>query len=96
MEASAWAPVVGDAGHLAGRLRTLLADGYRVVLAADGRGSATRMTEALAEEGVELALVLDDGDDGDGDGAHLARPGGHAVVASSTGVSSCRLPAWPC
>jgi transcription-repair coupling factor (superfamily II helicase) len=76
LEAGAWAPVVGDAGHLAGRLRTLLASGYRVVLAADGQGSANRMTAALADEGVALALAPDDADP-----ATLVRPGGHAVVA---------------
>ncbi len=76
VEARAWAPVVGDAGHLAGRLRDLLADGYRVVLAADGRGSATRMAAVLAEEGVTLAPVH-----AETDPAALVRPGGHTVVA---------------
>ncbi len=86
LEATGWAPVVGDAGHLAGRLRTLLADGYRVVLTADGRGSATRMASALGEEGVELALEPEHGDGGGGGGngdvGDLTKPGGHAVVAS--------------
>ncbi len=80
VEAKGWAPVVGDAGHLAGRLRALLAGGYRVVLAADGQGSAARMTAALAEEGVQLALAPErpgaDAND------PVLPPGGHAVVVS--------------
>ncbi|MDP9006820.1 MAG: DEAD/DEAH box helicase, partial [Actinomycetota bacterium] len=74
LAASGWAPVVGDAGHLASRLRSLLADGYRVVLAADGEGSATRLAAALRDEGVELTVHTGD------DHADLRASGGHAVV----------------
>ncbi len=74
LAASGWAPVVGDAGHLASRLRSLLTDGYRVVLAADGEGSATRLAAALRDEGVELTVHIGD------DHADLRASGGHAVV----------------
>ncbi len=51
-----------------------------VVLAADGQGSAARMTAALAEEGVQLALAPEhpgaDAND------PVLPPGGHAVVVS--------------
>jgi transcription-repair coupling factor (superfamily II helicase) len=80
VRASAWAPVVGDVGHLAGRLRSLLAERYRVVLAADGDGSAARMAAALGDEGVALAVHTST-DQGEGQVLDLRAPGGHVVVA---------------
>ncbi|HEV2809091.1 MAG TPA: transcription-repair coupling factor [Acidimicrobiales bacterium] len=80
VQASAWAPVVGDAGQLADRLRSLLADRYRVVLAADGDGSANRMAAALADEGVALTVHRHD-DRTDAEALDLSGPGGHVVVA---------------
>ena len=59
--ASGWDPVVGDGARLVEQLRELLADGYRVVVAADGSGSAHRIAELLADEGVALRLD-EDGD----------------------------------
>jgi transcription-repair coupling factor (superfamily II helicase) len=52
IEANAWDPVVGDAGRVASQITKLAADGFSVVIAADGRASASRMSEALAGEGV--------------------------------------------
>ncbi|MGI8759303.1 MAG: CarD family transcriptional regulator, partial [Acidimicrobiales bacterium] len=80
VQASGWAPVVGDAGHLADRLRSLLADRYRVVLAADGEGSASRMAAALADQGVELRHHAGSSPN-DGAVPDLRSPGGHVVVA---------------
>ena len=40
---TAFAPIAGDADHLARRLHGLAADGYRVVIAAEGHGSAARL-----------------------------------------------------
>ncbi|HVN52236.1 MAG TPA: transcription-repair coupling factor, partial [Acidimicrobiales bacterium] len=68
--AAGWSPVVGDGQALVKQLRELLSDGYRVVVAADGEGSAERIGQLLADEGVHL------GRDGQVD-----RPGGHLVVA---------------
>jgi transcription-repair coupling factor (superfamily II helicase) len=51
--ASAFDPVVGDADALARRLRALSGDGYRVVLAAEGTGSAQRLRDILAGEGLD-------------------------------------------
>jgi transcription-repair coupling factor (superfamily II helicase) len=51
--ASAFDPVVGDADALARRLRALAGDGYRVVLAAEGTGSAQRLRDILAGEGLD-------------------------------------------
>ncbi len=56
--ATAFDPVVGDTDALARRLESLRADGYRVVIAADGRGSADRLCLLLSQEGVN-APVLD-------------------------------------
>jgi transcription-repair coupling factor (superfamily II helicase) len=53
LAASAFDPVVGDADALARRLRALAGDGYRVVLAAEGTGSATRLHDILAGEGID-------------------------------------------
>ncbi len=53
--ASAFDPVVGDSAALAQRLRALTNDGYRVVLAAEGEGSAARVREVLANEGIDAS-----------------------------------------
>ncbi len=55
LAASAFDPVVGDADALARRLRALAGDGYRVVLAAEGTGSAQRLHDILAGEGLDAA-----------------------------------------
>ena len=53
LAATAFDPVVGDTAALADRLRALAAGGSRVVLAADGAGSADRLLHVLATDGVE-------------------------------------------
>ncbi len=74
VEASAWAPVVGEGTALVHRLTGLLQDGYRVVVAADGGGSAGRLAQILRDQGVELPLDTDHR-------ADLTKPGGRVVVA---------------
>jgi len=74
VEASGWGPVVGDGGGLVARLTQLLAGGYRVVVAADGEGSADRVAQLLRELGLDLPVHAEGGGD-------LTRPGGHIVVA---------------
>ncbi|HEY7104828.1 MAG TPA: transcription-repair coupling factor [Acidimicrobiia bacterium] len=56
--ATAFDPVVGDTDALARRLRALEAEGYRVVLAAEGVGSAARLRELLGAEGVDVHVVV--------------------------------------
>ena len=41
--ASGWEPVVGDLSPTISQIRSLLDDGYRVVVAADGEASANRL-----------------------------------------------------
>jgi len=55
--ARAFDPVVGDAAALARRLESLRAGGYRVLVAADGRGSADRLGHLLAQEGVHAPAL---------------------------------------
>ena len=58
VSAVAFDPVVGDADALARRLRALVSEGYRVVLAAEGTGSAQRLRDVLAAEGHDAAIVV--------------------------------------
>jgi transcription-repair coupling factor (superfamily II helicase) len=53
LAASAFDPVVGDSDALARRLRALAGEGYRVVLATEGTGSAQRLHDILAAEGLD-------------------------------------------
>ncbi|HEX5367482.1 MAG TPA: transcription-repair coupling factor [Acidimicrobiales bacterium] len=52
VQGSGWDPVVGDGTALLSRLRSLAGEGYRIVVAADGEGSAARLGDRLAAEGV--------------------------------------------
>jgi transcription-repair coupling factor (superfamily II helicase) len=54
----AWNPVVGDGSELASTLIRQLADGWEVVVAADGAGSAQRLDQSLRELGVAGARVV--------------------------------------
>jgi len=82
LQASGWPPVLGDAPGLARRLGELSRSGHRVVVCADGRGSAERLRAVLDEEG--LAARLLEPLEGDGERPaldELRRPGVHVVVA---------------
>jgi transcription-repair coupling factor (superfamily II helicase) len=74
VEASGWGPVVGDGAGFSDRLRHLLREGFRIVVAADGDGSATRLRALLLDHGLDLPIV-------DPDVVDLTRPGGRIVVA---------------
>ncbi|MEX0664949.1 MAG: transcription-repair coupling factor [Acidimicrobiia bacterium] len=54
LAATAFDPVAGASDTLAERLRRLAGDGFQVVLATDGEGSAARLGQVLADEGVEM------------------------------------------
>jgi transcription-repair coupling factor (superfamily II helicase) len=51
--ATGWDPVVGDGERLMGQLRQLKAEGYRIVVCAEGRGSGDRLTALLSEHGLD-------------------------------------------
>ncbi len=55
--ATGWKAGGAPGETLTGRLAGLLADGYRVVVAAEGAGSAGQLTERFRSEGIELARV---------------------------------------
>ncbi len=83
VQSSGWGPVAGDGSGLTVRLGELVAQGYRVVVAADGTGSASRLHEILLEHGLDFPIV--DGRTG------FDRPGGRIVVAPLH--RGCALPA---
>ncbi len=73
--AAAWFQASGDGSRLVNQLRDLSASGYRIVVAAEGAGSAERVDRLLNEQGVSYRLRPDGG-------AALAEPGGHITVAA--------------
>ena len=77
LAASAFDPVVGDTDALGRRLTKLRTDGFKVFVAAEGTGSADRIEQLLAEEGVVVDRVstIDD------QSAVLRAPGVHVVIA---------------
>jgi transcription-repair coupling factor (superfamily II helicase) len=56
VQGSGWDPVVGDGAGLMSRLVGLQQDGYRVVVGADGEGSAARLRDLLVSEGVSAEV----------------------------------------
>ncbi|MGI8710194.1 MAG: transcription-repair coupling factor [Acidimicrobiales bacterium] len=56
--AMGWNPVVGDGAGLVGQLRQFLDDGYRIVVAADGEGSARRLGDLLRDQGLDLPVEV--------------------------------------
>ncbi|MBV8297322.1 MAG: transcription-repair coupling factor, partial [Acidimicrobiia bacterium] len=83
VDASGWDAVGGDPTRLSQRVGDLLADGYRVVVAADGRGSGARVAATLRDHGLSLPLVEEDAAESGAPGGSedLIRPGGRVVVA---------------
>ena len=55
--AMGWASTVGDSGAIVNQLRSLTMDGYRIVLAADGEGSADRIQAILRDEGLRAEVL---------------------------------------
>ncbi len=55
--ASGWEPVVGDIEPTIRQIQGLLSEGYRIVVAADGVASASRLEQLLSERGVALGLI---------------------------------------
>jgi transcription-repair coupling factor (superfamily II helicase) len=55
---SGWDPIVGDGSGLLQRLVGLQRDGYRIVVGADGEGSAARVQELLSGEGISAEVVV--------------------------------------
>ncbi len=58
IEANSWDPMAGDPTRLVERLKKLSKDGFRIVVAADGEGSAARITGNLRDEGFVAPEVV--------------------------------------
>ena len=86
-----WAATPGDAEAIVHQLRSLLADGYRVVVAAEGEGSAANLSRILGDHGLDLAVHTGREENRRADeprqhvsepvDERLTRPGGRIVVA---------------
>ncbi|MGO9581332.1 MAG: transcription-repair coupling factor [Acidimicrobiales bacterium] len=79
LQASGWPPVLGDPAVLARRFAELAGSGHRVVICADGRGSAERMAQVLDGEGLACGLLVDKPPEVAE--LEIRRPGVHIVVA---------------
>jgi len=77
VQARAWDPVITDGEQLITQVRDLLGERYRVVVCAEGRGTADRMLRSFAEAG----LVVADATDPDA-AADLVRPGVRLTIAT--------------
>ena len=74
-----WPTHLGDASVLARRIGELVASDSAVVVAADGRGSADRLSEVLAAEGLRVMRHDQGGEDAS---RSLRSPGVHVVLAT--------------
>jgi transcription-repair coupling factor (superfamily II helicase) len=73
--ATGWDPVAAGGERLVSQLRTLRDDGYRIVVCAEGVGSATRLAAVLADNGITAPICGPDDVEGS-----LASPGARVVV----------------
>jgi transcription-repair coupling factor (superfamily II helicase) len=55
--AMGWATTVGDSSAIVMQLRSLSTDGYRIVIAAEGEGSADRIQTILRDEGLRVEVA---------------------------------------
>lgn len=59
VSAFAFQVALGDEDRRRSQLRELVSDGYSIVVAADGEGSAARLSELLADAGVGATIVVE-------------------------------------
>ena len=71
--AQVWDPVVGAGENLVKQMGDLVHDGYRVVVCADGRGTADRMLRSFADGGLVVSEPAD--------GSELVKAGARLAVA---------------
>ena len=77
VQSSGWGPITGDAEATAHRVMQLVAKKWRVILAAEGTGSATRLTEVFREQGVTVINCASLANDA----VNLDKPGVYVIVA---------------
>jgi transcription-repair coupling factor (superfamily II helicase) len=73
IHATGWDPVVGDGTRLVKQLTELRADGYRIVICAEGKGTGARVASSLNEAG--LTVPFDENNQSD-----VTKPGIRVVV----------------
>ena len=79
--ATGWDPVAVGVERLISQVRGLRDEGYRIVVCADGTGSASRLSALLADHGVTAPVTDPSGDAKDGDTkVSLSTPGARVVV----------------
>ena len=89
-------PVHGDRALLAARLSELVAGGYSVTVCAEGAGSASRLANVLAEEGMVVPVVdAEDRRRQRGAGPTCRAPACGSWWPRSSGAWWCRRPRWP-
>lgn len=86
VQSSGWGPITGDAEATARRVLQLVAKKWRVIIAAEGTGSATRLTEVFREQGVAVINCAQLA----GDAVNLHKPGVYVVAAPLH--QGCTLP----
>jgi transcription-repair coupling factor (superfamily II helicase) len=86
-----WAATPGDAEAIVHQLRSLLADGYRVVVAAEGEGSAANLSRILGDHGLDLAFHASEPID-----ERLTDPAGGSSWHRSTTRRSFPRRGWRC
>ncbi|MFA5774508.1 MAG: transcription-repair coupling factor [Ilumatobacteraceae bacterium] len=77
VQSTGWGPITGDAEATARRVIQLVSKKWRVILAAEGTGSATRLFEVFREQGVAVV----DYSKMDETAVKLDKPGVYVVVA---------------
>ncbi|HWS45538.1 MAG TPA: transcription-repair coupling factor [Acidimicrobiia bacterium] len=84
LAASAFDPIVGDAEGLAKRINALKADGFRVIIAAEGTGSKARIDDMLVAEGAPADVVVAPLDRG------VVLPGVHLAIVAEADLTGRR------
>ena len=84
VQVTGWPAAIGSGDALLAQVRGLLSDGFTVVVAAQGSGSAARIDQLLVDGGIALTPTTLDSN-------ALTKPGGHLVVAPLN--RGCVLPA---
>jgi transcription-repair coupling factor (superfamily II helicase) len=83
-----WVPVVGDGSALTDQIGKLLAEGYRLVVGADGVGTADRLVGLLGGAGLEFARADEpDARPGEAEGVVTAAPLERGVILPSVKVA---------
>ncbi len=91
VQSSGWGPITGDAEATARRIIQLVSKKWRVILAAEGIGSAARLTEVFREQGVAAIDCAQLSIDSPTDSIDMQLPGVYVIVAPLH--RGCSLPA---